>query len=117
MLNKSTRTKIYKSVTDLLEKKHLTRVDLLDALIANQGFTPEQLNDCTTGCPRNVFRSQAGTIVSEMMSDGVIVEDGSYLKLASSRQITVRIESCERELLKRISKRAMTKKERFLLIN
>ena len=90
----------------------MSRKDIISACISRAGLTPEEMADKSTGSLQNILRSRTGTVLSEMEARDLIREDGDGLYYAVvSRPVVIRIEKCERELIRALSEKAMTRSE------
>lgn len=105
MIAKELHKKIYNSAVELLERQPRTREALIDAILKNAKFSAEELADTSLNSAKNVYRSRAGTVLTEMLKDGAIIEenDGIY-RLAYDKPVAIRIERCEREILRILTK-------------
>ena len=91
---------IYRFVLDSLERGRLSRRELIYSVIdAFELSDAERLDDSMNGRV-NVLRSRIGLVITDMENKGVIAKEsgGLYYK-AEDREIAIRIEACEREIL------------------
>lgn len=108
----SAQTKLYRLIVELLERAHLDRRDIISKCIAKARLTDTELADHTAGSKQNKLRADVGRILGEMESRGLVATDSDGLYyLVSARPVVVRIEQCEKELIKALTENAMTKKE------
>ena len=112
MAKSVTHTKIYRTVVDLLESTPLPRTGLIEKCISRIGLTAEELRDKSAGSVQNNLRSRIGTVINEMHTRDLIGLDevGRYY-LISARPVIIRIERCESEILKALTKSDLTKFE------
>ena len=92
--------KIYKAVLDSLELGRLSRRELLFSVIDSFALSEsERLDDSMNG-RLNVLRSRVGIVINDMEAKGIIKKDKSSLyTVAENREVAIRIEECEREIL------------------
>ncbi len=107
-----THTKIYRTVVDLLESTPLPRAGLIEKCISKIGLSQEELKDRSVGSVQNNLRSRIGAVINEMHARNLINLDefGRYF-LVSARPVIIRIERCESEILKALTKASLTKAE------
>ena len=101
---------IYKYVLDSLERGKLSRRELIFSVIDAFCLTDaERLDDSMNG-RLNVLRSRIGLVITEMEAKGVIAKEpsGLYYK-TEEREIAIRIEECEREILDILRAESKTK--------
>ncbi len=110
MISKKLHEKIYKDTVAILEKKPLGRKELIAALLKRSALSVEEMEDNSLNGAKNVYRSRAGEIVSEMLSAGIIEESsGGLYALKYDKPTVIRAEICEREILRMISAASVTK--------
>ena len=108
-MNKAMHLKIYKTVSELLEGAPLKRAELVFAVCKRLGY---ELSKIDAGSKESEIRSKIGTAINDMLDSGLIKPDRKgYYYLFSSRPVIIRIEKCEREILKALSEAPHTKKE------
>ena len=92
--------KIYKAILDVLELGRLSRRELIFSVIdAFELSDSERLDDSMNG-RLNILRSRIGIIINDMEAKKVIDRDKSGLYfLIENREVAIRIEECEREIL------------------
>ncbi len=91
---------IYKYVLDSLDKGKLSRRELIFSVIDAFNLTDyERLDDSMNG-RLNVLRSRIGLVISDMEAKNIIEKEpsGFYFR-AEEKEIAIRIEECEREIL------------------
>ncbi len=106
------QNKLYRIITDVLEKKPLPRTELLSECISEFGISPEEQNNKKAGSYKNIVRSRFGECINEMHEAALIGIDkyGRYY-LISERPVIVRIEKCEKEIIKALTERPHNQKE------
>lgn len=102
--------KIYSSVLDALECGKLSRRELIFAVIDAFNLTDyERLDDSMNG-RLNTLRSRIGLVISDMEAKSIIAKEPSGLYYrAEDREVAIRIEECEREILDILRVREKTK--------
>ena len=112
MTRRISDTKIYKTITEVLEKSPKTRKQLVADVIDRLELTREQLADKNVNSLQNVLRSRIGTTVNDMQKHGVIqLDEQMRYALVYEKPIAVRMEGCEREIFRALSDSPMTKAE------
>ena len=112
-MNKNVKhARIYRAIIDILETSSLKRNELIEECIKRLGLTSDELDDRTLGSAQNNLRCKIGAVLTEMQSIGLVKDDDfeKYI-LISERPVAIRIEKCESETLKLLSKKSMTKNE------
>ena len=66
---------IYIKIIDILQKKPMTRKELISAYINSLGLTREQMADRSTHGKANIERSLAGAVINDMRDKGMIVKN------------------------------------------
>lgn len=104
--------KLYYILIDLLQKKPMTRKELIEKYIDSLMLPRELLLDQSTGGKLNVERSVVGSAISEMRAKGIITKntDGVYFA-TEQKPIIVRNEKCESEILKMLASKKLSKAE------
>lgn len=104
--------KIYKQIVDMLEYAHLDRRDIISRCLKLAGLTAKELADSSLGSLQNNLRVRVGSVLSEMEARELIRPDtdGLYY-LVSARPVVIRVEKCEKEILKALSAGSKTKSE------
>ncbi|MBQ8880379.1 MAG: restriction endonuclease [Clostridia bacterium] len=107
-----THSRIYRKIVEMLERAHLDRRDIISRCISIAGLTKDELSDRSAGSLQNGLRSRIGAVLNEMEARDLIAEDSDGLYyLVASRPVVIRIERCERELIKALSEKPMDKGE------
>ncbi len=103
-------TKIYKCVVSILEKSPKTRAQLIEKCIESTGLTSDEMIDTSVGSTKNALRSRTGAVINEMHAHGLIAidETGKYY-LIYSRPVIIRIEKCEKEIIKALTESSLSK--------
>lgn len=105
MIAKELHRRIYNSAVELLEEQPRSRNALIDAILKNAKFSAEELADTSLNSAKNLYRSHAGAVLTEMINDGAIIDENEGIyRLAYDKPVTVRIERCEREILRILTK-------------
>lgn len=101
---------IYSFVLDSLERGKLSRRELIFSVIDAFNLTDyERLDDSMNG-RLNTLRSRIGLVITDMESKHIIArEPGGLYYIAEEREIAIRIEECEREILDILKLNAKTK--------
>ena len=112
MIPKTLHKTIYSAIVGALEGQAKTRNALMDELISGANFSREDMDDSSLNSAKNVYRSKVGSVITEMLANGVIEEgEGGAYRLAYTKPSALRIESCEREILKLLTKSPATKQQ------
>lgn len=103
---------IYRSIVATLEAGAKDRRTLIAKCVESMGLSREELADRTTNSRQNVLRSRIGTVINEMLANGLLLldEEGRYT-LVAAKPVTVRLERCESEIFKALAGGAMTRRE------
>ena len=104
--------KIYRFIIDSLENARLSRRELIFSVIDAFGLTDsERLDDSMNG-RINVLRSRIGLVINDMEAKGFIQKEpsGLYFK-AEEKDVLIRIEECEKEILDIIKTNPKTKQQ------
>ena len=104
--------KLYRKIVAELERSPCPRRELIERCETGFGLSAAEMSDNSVGGRKNQLRSLLGTTINEMHAAKMIGLDtrGRYY-LASDKPVVVRIERCEREILKLLTERAATKRE------
>ena len=104
--------KIYKRIAAELERMPLVRAELIERCERALGLSDRELENRAAGSRQSVMRASLGTAINEMHATGLIGLDsrGRYY-LTSDKPVVVRIERCEREILRLVTERPLTKRE------
>ena len=92
--------KIYGCVLDSLDSGKLSRRELIFSVIDAFNLTDyERLDDSMNG-RLNTLRSRIGLVISDMVAKSIIaIEPAGLYYRAEDREVAIRIEECEREIL------------------
>lgn len=102
--------KIYRQIVNLLEYAHLDRRDIISKCVARSGLSPQELEDRSVGSVQNNLRAKIGAVLGEMETRGLITPDSDGLYyLVSAKPVIIRIEKCEKEILRALTEGPMTK--------
>jgi len=108
-MNKTTHLKIYKTVSEILESSSMKREDLIKTACARLGVEKSNLSVGEKSCSA---RANIGSAVNDMLDSGIVkIDNKGFYYLFSSRPVIIRIEKCEREILKALTERPHSKKE------
>jgi len=104
--------KIYKQVVDVLTKSPQYRSALIDLCLKRNKLDENEITNAEAGSIKNNLRSEIGTVINEMHTAGLISIDtkGRYY-LVSTKPVAIRIEKCQKEIIKALSCSALTKSE------
>jgi restriction endonuclease Mrr len=92
--------KLYRYILDVLDNSEIKRKELVQGVLELCRLTNEELSDDKTNGKKNVLRSRIGAIINEMHAKGVILKNGDgYYSAKNEKNVALRIESCEEELL------------------
>lgn len=102
--------KIYKILTETLDRSPYSRKALISKCTEALGLSREELLDRRTNSQQNILRSKIGTVINEMHACGLLSLDGQgRYSLITEKPVAVRIEKCESEIVKALSERPMSK--------
>ena len=103
-------SRIYQTIARLLANSPMERARLVDSCLRGVGLTNEELGDNSAGSVKSITRSRIGAVINEMHSRSLIALDdfGKYY-LISERPVIIRIERCEKEILKALTEGAISK--------
>ncbi len=109
---RTSHAKIYRQIVDVLTKAPQYRNGLIDLCLQKYHLNDIEINNTEAGSVKNNLRSRIGTVVNEMHAAGLIAIDskGRYY-LVSTKPIAIRIEKCQKEIIKALSCTPMTKSE------
>ena len=105
------RKRLYTEVVRALDKGGLTRVGLLSRVGARLGLSEEQLGDTSALSTGSKLRAQLGAILEAIAGRGLVYEKDGVIHLSETKPVTVKAFECEREILKMLTDRSMTKYE------
>ena len=112
MSKRANHSNIYKAIVTALEKSAQDRQGIITTCVEAMGLTREELADRRTNSIQNVIRSMTGTLINEMVSDGVIsLDDTGKYQLVTEKPVAVRLERCESEIFKAVAAEPMTKSQ------
>ncbi len=99
--------KIYKAILDVLGSSQVSRRELVDLATARLcgGEATGEVGAATR------VRGEVGSVISEMTENGVLSAIGDLYSLASSKPVALRVESCEKEMLRLLGIKPMSKAE------
>ncbi len=101
---------IYKAILECLDKEPTSRQALIDYVVGTFRLSDSELSDTSTNSKKNVIRSLSGIIINEMHTRGLIIHNEGIYYRNPERPVIVRIEHCEEEILRLITKSPMTKR-------
>ncbi len=111
MARNFSHTRIYGVIAMTLEILPCKREDLINSTLRGLKLTRDELSDRSVDSLYSRLRSRIGSIITEMQSAELIVEDtDGYYSLTEARPAVIRIERCEKEIIKALSERAHNKK-------
>ena len=104
--------RIYKRISDLLTRSPRNRAELVSGCLGGFGLSDAELGDRSAGSRQNILRGLIGEIINEMHESGLVGLDrvGRYF-LVTDAPVIVRIEKCEREIVKVLTAKGMKKAE------
>ena len=106
----NTHKRIYRETVNLLDKKALSRKELIYRILA--AMTGTEHNDAIAIGKESELRGTVGTVLNEMLDVGIMEENEAGLySLTSNKSVVLRIERCEKEILLFLSEGAHTKAE------
>ena len=92
---------IYKAILDILDTSCEDRRETIR-------LTVEKLISRGDARPRGELRALVGSVLTEMLDNGVVSDVGGVYSLASSKPVCLRVESCEREMLSLLREKPMS---------
>ena len=112
MAKNVSHSRIYKAIATILNSSPLDRARLIEKCIEEIGLSEEELADNSAGSSKNLARSRTGAVINEMQERGLIAIDdlGKYY-LISDRPVIIRIERCEKEIIKALTEGPITKND------
>lgn len=103
--------KIFRGIASILEKVTCKREDIIKNIIDGFKLSKEELSDRSADGVYSTLRARIGTVLNEMLGNDLISVDGDgYYSLTAPTPVVVRIERCEREIIKALSEGSMSKK-------
>ncbi len=112
MIVRTNHAKIYRQVVDVLTKSPEYRKELIELCMLKSKLNEKEISNTEAGSTKNNLRSKIGTVINEMHTAGLIALDtkGRYY-LVSTKPIAIRIEKCQKEIIKALSCSALTKSQ------
>lgn len=108
-MNSTTHKKIYQTAIKVLEGRSLPYKRLIEEIITElYGYSGD--NSAEVG-EYTEIRGYIGAVISEMKSDGVLLNNNGYLCSAASTHLALRMESCEKEIVKFLSQEPKSKEQ------
>ena len=105
-------SKLYKNIASTLEKSPLSRTELIKSCERALGLSATEIENKSLESRQNKLRSLLGTAINEMHAAKMIgIDSNGRYYLSSDKPVVVRIERCEREILKRLTEGPATKHE------
>lgn len=112
MSTSSKHAKTYRYIVDLLTKSPRYRKDLIDLVTEKFTLSEEELRDSAAGSKKNILRSEIGATINEMHSQTLIgIDNRGRYYLVSTKPVAIRIERCQKEIIKALSVMPMSKFE------
>lgn len=105
------RKKLYTEVVRALDAGGLSRSSLFSRVGERLGLSEEQIGDTSALSAGSKLRAQLGAILEAMEGRGLIYEKDGVIHLSETKPVTVKAFECEREILKMLAGRSMTKYE------
>ena len=103
---------IYEAMLDAMDKAPLTREEIINLTLTNLYLSKEEFADNSTNGRKNELKSRIGVTINDMLTRGVLeVSEGGFYRRNVEKPVAIRIERCEEEILKLLSKKALTKNE------
>ena len=110
MTKTASHAKIYRVIVDVLMNTPLHRNALMQNALCRLGLTTEELADTALGSVQSNLRAKIGAVINEMHAARLIgLDEAGLYYLISDRPVVIRIERCEREIIKALSEGEMTK--------
>lgn len=112
MRAQANHAKIYRQIVDVLTKSPLYRNELIELCLKKSNINEFEFGNTEAGSIKNELRSEIGTILNEMHASGLVAMDtkGRYY-LVSTKPIAIRIEKCQKEIVKALSHSPLYKSE------
>ncbi len=105
------KTKIYRCILELLEKSPLSRAGLIAGCERRLGID-ESSASTEVDSIQGIVRGRTGAIINEMHAKGLIgIDERGLYYLVSDRPVIIRIDKCEKEIIKALSEADRTKSE------
>ncbi len=114
MKQNKNHSRLYKYIIDTLSDSPKYRKQLIDLCIKRYGLNQAELSDDSPNSKKNRLRSDIGLAINEMLSEKMIDTDsrGQYY-LITSKPVAIRIERCQKEIIKALTERPMSKTELY----
>ncbi len=108
------RGKIYKFIIDILSDSPKYRKALIDLCIKKYALMPLEMCDDSPNSKKNRLRGQVGIVINEMLAEEIIStnSNGQYFLIAS-KPVAIRIEKCQKEIIKALSEAPMSKTQLY----
>ena len=102
--------KLYKTIVSTLDHAAYDRKTLIAKCVESMGLSREELADRTTNSRQNILRSKLGSLINEMLADGILsLDESAKYSLTTVKPVAIRIERCESEIFKALANGAMTR--------
>lgn len=112
MARSFSHSKIYAAIASILEIMPCKREELINGTLRSLKLTRAELSDRSVGSLYSRLRARVGAAVTEMQADGLIREENDgYYTITEPRPAVIRIERCEKEIVKALTGAALTKKD------
>ncbi len=103
---------IFRSILKLLDGEALSRRGVVDRVLAGYKLSKRELSDFSVNGRQFNLRSSIGTVLSDMEKKGIVSENEDGLCVRTEEQmVAIRIEECEREIIKLVTESPKTKQE------
>lgn len=111
------KEKVLSSISDCLTlSKAETRKEIIDGALDIYGFSDKEKQNNARNSKFNNIRSYIGSALTDMISDGTVIQkDGKYLLLKDSA-IVVKEEQCRNAMLNFLRKKPYTKKDLYVAL-
>ena len=107
-MTKITHKRIYNYASSIIERSLISRADLINEIAERLTNESPKTEECNVGC-RTALRGDIGAVIDEMESNGLIQYDNGEYKLITKKNVILRIESCEREVISALRKSPLSK--------
>lgn len=110
MHKNTSNSRIYRIIVDLLSASPLSRTALIERTLKKLGLEEAELEDHSANSMQNILRSRIGSSINDMHAGKLIAldTDGRYY-LVSTKPVIIRIERCEKEILKALTEAPMSR--------
>ena len=103
---------IYEAILDTMDKAPLTREEIIELSLASLSLSDEEMRDNSTNGRKSELRAQLGATINSMLEGSVLEKsEGGYYRRNVEKPVAIRIERCEEEILRLLSKKALTKNQ------